>query len=94
MTETAGDAAPDPLGVGVEVVLEIELVRVLGGRVLVEELVVVVMVSEMVDGMSIEDESNEEGGTSGETVSVGEVHVGVPEESRLHSYPPAGGKRS
>lgn len=84
---------------GVDLMLGIELVRVLGGvmlggRVLVEERVVVVVVSETVDGMSIEDESSDEDGTSAETVSVGEMHVGLPEESWSQSYPPAGGKRS
>ena len=102
-TERADDTAPDPfegIGVEVEFVLELVLVRVvvgvmIGGRVLVEERVVVVVVSEIVDGMLNKDELREEvGGISGETVSVGEMHVGVPVESRLHSYPPAGGKRS
>ena len=84
---------------GVESVLGVALVRALvgvtlGGRTLVEERVVVVVVSERVDGTPIEDEPSEEvGGISGVTVSVGEMHLGVPKESRLHSYPPAGGKR-
>lgn len=101
MIESADDTAPDPLeglAVGVELMLEFVLVRVLvgvmiGGRVLVEERVVVVVVSERVDEMSIEDKStDEEGGISGETVSVGEIQVGVPTVSRLHWYPAAGGK--
>jgi len=101
--ERADDTAPDPfegVGVGVELVLEVVLVRVLvgvtiGGRVLVEERVVVVVVSETVDGMLIEDELSEGvGGISAETVSVGEMHVGVPIVSRLHSYPSAKNKIS
>ena len=103
MSERADDAAPDPLeglGVGVELVLELVLGRKLVGvmlveGILVEERVVVVVVSEIIGGISLEDEDNEEvGGMSGEIVLVGERHVGAPEESRLHSYPPAGGKRS
>jgi len=89
-TKRADDAAPDPLeglGVGVEVLLEVVLGRTLVGVMLVkgipvEERVVVVVVSEILGEMS------------GEIVSVGERHVGAPEESRLHWYPPAGGKRS
>ena len=103
VTERADDAAPDPfegLGVGVELVLEVVLVRVLvgvtlGGRMLVEERVVVVVVSEILGGILIVDGGGEEVvGKSGGIVPAEERHVGAPEESRLHSYPPAGGKRS
>lgn len=95
--------APDPLeeglGVGVvlmlELVLERKVIEVRLGRVLVEERVVVVVVSEIDDEISIEDEPSEElGGIAAETVLVGEMHVGVPVESRSHVYPPAGDKIS
>lgn len=86
---------------GVELMLEVVLVRVLvgvtigGGFVLLDERVVVVVVSETIDGTLIEDEPSEGvARMSGETVSVGETHVGVPEVSRLHTYPAAGDKRS
>ena len=62
---------------------------------LIEERVVVVVVRKRVDGTPSEDELSEEvGGISGGIVSVGEMHFGVPKESRLHWYPPAGGKIS
>lgn len=79
MTERAGDAAPDPIEeLGVGVELVLE---VLLGRTLV--------------GISIVDEDDEEvAGRSGEIVPAEEWHVGLPEESRLHSYPPARGKMS